>query len=484
MVAVAAVAVSLAIAPARSDDLILGSGDVKSQFLSVGPETAGLAAGVVIGETLADYQNDIGRAQARSVNTGVAGTTLTADSCPGKDPPLERRDLPMTVRVDSREPGAPEGRTGWWPIVPRDLSHHFDDAKEENGGFPNLDPPPESPARSNVSRLHSRATGQPFSHATSDTGVVSVAGAADVTGGHTSTTTRVEDGRRIAEATVTIPELQLGGGAVVLRDLEWRAVQTTGRDAPADTTFETSFRMGSVTAGGTTFGWPEEANIEFQKQAAALLNLVNTTLAPSGLAVVFPTSRHDGDHATVTPLEVKVERPPLGRELFAMLPEELYQAREPIAEALITNGDCKIETLRFSSLIAVGDITLATPAGAGATRVAFGGADAFTEGTEYGDPFAVRSHASTPFVAPVGSDTSKAAASVLGEQEFTLLPHVTPAAPGGGGGLVGGVAAGDVKMPGSKSGTAALVGGIGLVAVLAVALLDFLKPRRAVGDAG
>lgn len=478
--AAGAVALTLVAWPARSgEEFVLGSGDVKSQFLAVSPETAGLSVGVVVGETLADYSNDVARAQSRAVNMGVIGVTATAEKCDGDPPDLHKENLPTTVRVDSRQAGAAEGRTDYWPILPRDLPYQFDDAKEENGGLPNLDPPPDSPARSNVSRLHARASGQPSAFSTSDTGATNVAGVADVAGGHTSTGTRIEGGKRIAEAIATIPELSLGGGAVVFRDLEWRAAQTTGAAAPADVTYEASFRLGTVTIGDASFGWPEPAGAELQQQVSALTNLVNTALAPTGLVVAFPTASQAGDHATISSLDVRVERPPLGRELFALLPPEVYEARREVFDRLL-EADCN-----FATYISVADITLATPSGAGTTRVSFGGADAFTEGTRFANPFAVRARpGGTPFVAPVGAGE----VAVEGEQVVNLnadaSPHVSPlpAAPGGGFGGAGGLTAGAITAPGSKSASAAIVGAIGLIAVLSVALMDFMKPRRVLAE--
>lgn len=479
--AAASVGLSLMAFPAKGGEFILGSADVKSQFLAVSPETAGLSAGMIVGETLADFSNDVARAQSRAINTGVVGTSAIADKCDGGEPDLHKDDLPTTVRVDSREPGAAEGSTDYWPIFPRDLPYQFADLKEENGGIPNLDPPADSPTRINHSRLFAQASGQPSSRSTSDTAVTYVAGVADLIGGHTSTAARIEDGKRIGEAVVVIPELRLGGGAVVLRDLEWRATQTTGDAAPADATFDASFDLGSITTGGATYGWPDDADAEFQTQVGALLNLVNTALAPTGLVVAFPRATQDGGHAIITPLEVRIDRPPLGRELFAMLPPEVYEARREIFDRAI-EARCS-----FATFIVVGDIVLATPAGSGATRVSFGGADAFTEGTEYANPFASKRRSGTaPFVAPVSGDPVDFTSSpqVLGAQATNPDPIVGLAPVHGDGGIPSGnpsVAAGTFSIPGSKSGTAAIVGIIGLLAVASVALLDFMKPQRVHG---
>lgn len=469
-------------APARGgEDLLLGSADVRSQFLAVSPETAGLSAGVVLGETLADYQNDVARAQSRALNLGIVGTAATAEKCDGDPPDLHRENLPTTVRVDSRQPGAADGRTDYWPILPRDLPYQFDEAKpDENGegGLPTLDPPSNSPARSNVSRLHARAAAQPSSLATSDTGVTHVIGVAEAIGGHTSTATRVEGGRRIGEAQVTIPELRLGGGAVALHDLEWRAVQSTGPGAPGDVTFSATFRMGGATVGGNTFGWPDAAAEDANGQVSALTSVVNTALAPSGLVVDFPKARQDGDHAIVTPLSVKVDRPPLGRELFAILPKEVYDARREVFDRIL-EADCNNATY-----IAVADILLATPAGAGTTRVSFGGADAFTEGTRFANPFATRPRATGAAFVPPASEVE---AEVLGTQvaapeaDFTgpIEPLPNAGGPVGEPGTYDVAAGTAIRAPGSKSGAAAVVGVVGLMAALGVALLDFRKPRQA-----
>lgn len=479
--AAAITALTFAVSPAQSgDDFVLGSGDVKASFLTVGPETAGLSVGVVVGETLADYQNDVARAQARAVNMRVIGTTATAEKCDGSDPDLHREDLPTTVRVDSREKGAPEGRTDYWPILPRDLPYHFDDAKEENGGFPNVDPGPDSPARADFSTLHARASGRPSSFSTSDSATAYIVGVGSASGGHTETATRIEDDRRVGEAKVTIPEISLGDGAVVFRDLEWSARQTTGPDAPGDATFEGNFRMGGVTVGGATYGWPDDTAAEFNERARSLLGLINTALAPTGLVVAFPEMNEGGGHASVTPLEVKVERPPLGREAFAMLPTEVYEARQEVFDRMI-EANC-----RNATYISVGDIVAATPAGAGTTRLAFGGVDAFTEGTRFADPFAVApSGTGSGFVAPAsGGPTSSPGTPGSNQPTVTVppgRPHTSDLAPPPPPDVL---AAGDLSLPGTKSGTAAVVGMVGLIAVLGVALLDFFKPGRTLAGHG
>lgn len=496
--ALAAVTVGLTVAVSTAqgggDDFVLGSGDTKAEFLKVGPTTASLNAGIIVGQVLADYQNGVARAQSRAIDLTVYATSLVAEKCApylegalgpnpisdgmGADPSLHHDDLPTTLRVDSREEGSEEGQTAYWPILPRDLPYQFDGAKEENGGFPNLDPGHDSPFRVDTSRLYVEADGTPHSHASADTAVTRVGGVADAVGGRVETTAELDGDRRVARSVADIPKIVLGEGEVILRDLHWEAVQTTGPDAPADFEMSGGFTMGSVEVGGVTYTWPEGSGEEANTQTTRLLEVVNAALLPSGLRLEWPQLDQQLQHVTVSPLTIVVDRPPVGAALFDFLPPQVYEAREQLIDAVI-EAECNL-----ASFITLGDIFLAVPAGAGHLEVSFGGARAFTEGTEFADPFATQPRLPVGDVQLPGGaldssgDTGAAVAgSQVGVDETvtdTPVPAPAPSGPVTGPGVQ--------PIGGSKTGAAAVVGLFGLLAVLGVALLDFLRPRRALAS--
>jgi hypothetical protein len=479
-------ALAFAVTPAHGEEeFVPGSGWAKAEFLRVGPKTAGLNSGLIAGQTLADYQNAVARAQSRAIDTTIYGTSLTANGCDGGNPSLHHDDLPTTVRVDSREPGSEEGHTEYWPILPRDLPYQFADLKEENGGAPNADPGPDSPARADFTRLFAKADTSPSSFSTSDNATAYVVGVGEATGGRTVTSTSLEGRTRRSESVVEIPEVRLAGGAVVFHDLRWRAVQTSGPGAPRDTKFDTAFRLGGVEIGGATYTLPDEADAAFQAQARALLRVINAALEPSGLVVDLPMGRQENGHAIVSPLSIRVDRPSLGREAFALLPKEVYDARAAIIQEIL-DRDC-----RPSSFVALADISLATFAGSGATVVEFGGVDAFTDGTRYVDPFdftppdppdlpdvPATSHGDAPIARPQQSATPARVLSETVTADGAAADSDTAALPADVYATGGIAPLGETFLPGSKSGTAAIVGIIGLLAVLGIATLDFLRPRR------
>src|SRR5581483_3844787 len=118
------------------------------------------------------------------------------------------------------------------------------------------------------------------------------------------------------------------------------------------------------------------------------------------------------------------------------------------------------------------DIALSALTGTGGFVVELGGGSATTEGTSYTNPFdAAGPPPDLGGVAPV-ADASTPTGDVVGGA--TTPPAETSLTPGPAATL----ASIPASVPGSRGGTAVVMGLLGLLAVAGVALADYLRIRR------
>ncbi len=110
---VALVAAGLAPGSASSSHAAtsLGTATADATTFQVDPRQAQLSVGITFGTADATYTNDTARASSQGVNLGTIGTTLAAEGCDGGAPTLPADKQPQPLVVDSRDPGAVNGRT-------------------------------------------------------------------------------------------------------------------------------------------------------------------------------------------------------------------------------------------------------------------------------------------------------------------------------------------------------------------------------------
>jgi len=351
---VVALAALAPIGASADEDFILGSGEARAELVRVGPETGGLNWAPSFGQVIADYQNQVGRGQSRTIDLATLGLVLAAESCTGGDPTWPRESQPPTLAVDSRNEGAGDGET----IVYQGSSM--------NGGTLGL------------GKQHARATDQPLGHAAVELGVLEYEGFGTLApGGHAEATSQIIDGIRESRAVAVIPEINLGGGQLRLLGLRWEAIHRSGSD---NEVLEAggSFTFDVIEAGGQRFTMPQEG-VDGLDQ---LTEAINGVLAPTGLIIEIPGPQvNELGTVTVNPLTITVHESPLGTQVLGPIAEGVQPARQAIFDAMI-DFDC-----RTGNVITALDVVLGVATGIGSLDIELGGVSAFTEGQDFDDLF-------------------------------------------------------------------------------------------------
>jgi hypothetical protein len=153
--------------------------------------------------------------------------------------------------------------------------------------------------------------------------------------------------------------------------VQWAANQTSG----ATSTSRASFQLGSLTVSGVSIPIANDS-------AATVLALVNTALAPVGLAVTWPaTSTQSDGTVVISPLSVGIDNSELGQELIGANLSQAQTVRSAVQQALL-NLSCRTATELLVSDVGVGIL-----AGGGGLDVSIGGAEAVTAASSSVSPF-------------------------------------------------------------------------------------------------
>ncbi|HZQ84268.1 MAG TPA: hypothetical protein VFA83_05500, partial [Acidimicrobiales bacterium] len=191
---------------------------------------------------------------------------------------------------------------------------------------------------------------------------------------------------------------------------------------------------------------------------------------------------------TVQPLRLRIDHSPLGQAVVAPAVTAAQPVRQPILDLYNQTVGCDAPVGQVQGVGQVGrgavlpsDIALSALTGTGGFVVELGGGSATTEGTSYTNPFdAAGPPPDLGGVAPV-ADASTPTGDVLGtsitgavDGGATTPPAETSLTPGPAATL----ASIPASVPGSRGGTAVVMGLLGLLAVAGVALADYLRIRR------
>ena len=307
-----------------------GTASASAQSVKVNPTAASLSIGATIGISLAGFQNDVAKAEARGIELGVIGTTLAGEGCDGGEPTLPAEQQPQPLVADSREPDAAAGKS-----VPEAIA-----------GI-------TLPA---IQKL-ARATPEPMGEATTLSAPVGQAGVVEVAGARSNALVSVVEHRtRRAVATTEIAEISLGGGVVKLGGLKWQAVQQTG----ADETDTAAFTIGNITIGGVPVAIPSA-------DLSPVFTTVNQALAPLGIELRAPALRKGGDVVAVDALAVAVIPSSTRDAVSGQLLGTLQPVREALVDALL-DLDCGNATY-----ITLADVALGSVTGSGSLSLELGG---------------------------------------------------------------------------------------------------------------
>lgn len=329
LAALAVAAVPSPQAGAQESSFEAGSGRASARYLKVGPSRGSLALAPTVGLALSDFFSTRGRGDVRTADFAALEDSL---------PPELLEALP-TVKVESTDEGSEEGQTA------------------------TLGTPAEVPVGLSAATLRASAGTAPFGRSSFETAPVDLEVLA-VSGGTAEAFSGVVDGNvREAVGTVEIGKVDIGGGALVLEGLRWKAVHRTG----ADSVEQGTFSVGSVSVAGERFAAPDGA----EQPLADALAAAEPLLAPLGLQITLPRPRIEGGIVEMTPLRIRVA----GSELAAVVGPVLEGA-QPVRDALVDAIRSGSEDVDAAILLA--DVALGVLAGGSRLDIELGGVTAQT----------------------------------------------------------------------------------------------------------
>ncbi|MGH8998903.1 MAG: hypothetical protein ACRDY7_05875, partial [Acidimicrobiia bacterium] len=239
------------LAGAGEDDFVVGSGRVRASLFEVVPRTGGLTIPYSFGKATASYQ----------------GSRAEATASVAKPPPPESAPEPPVPAPSSESPGiagdgiagpagevtngiaaqpadcgdkAPGGGGGGEPTAPPTQSPFTsnlsitsgEENSEEGKREAFVSSPPGSPVDGAMAEQIVTATDAPGAEAISNQGRLGVPEMVEMVGGQARASSGVIEGTaRQSTGVVTMGQLSLLGGMVVLEDLRWEATHRTGEGA-------------------------------------------------------------------------------------------------------------------------------------------------------------------------------------------------------------------------------------------------------------
>jgi hypothetical protein len=425
-----------------------GTGNAIAMTYKVNPIVGNLSFGLTVGLSLAAHQNTGAQAQSEAVDTGVIGMTLAGEGCMGADPTWPEEDQPQPVVVGSNDEGAERG------------------VQEDEAGL--------------ITKF-ARANPTPFAEAVTTSAPMGDSGVAQLAGGQSIASSGVVDGNtREARAFTRIGSATLAGGAIELRGLEWEATHRSGAVEEAVGRFE----VGALVIGGQEIPLPSDA----AQQAAA----IDEALRPLGLTFTAPQVRVAEGIVFVDPMKIGVIPAERRDSIIGPILGELQPVREAIFAELLAMDCGELaqmtgQNIPTKSLVSIFDIALASVSGAGSMLLELGGVQATTGEL---NAFQFPELPSLVDPPPVGTGVAPSLPAMRGPTDLAG-PVTSPQAPSG---LETGTrgdatriddAAGFqpiADLTGSRGGALALVGGLGLAALLAAAEADRRKMRRALRE--
>ncbi|NLA37181.1 MAG: hypothetical protein GX868_16055 [Actinobacteria bacterium] len=429
---------------------------------------------VGLGNTVARYQNRTATAEGSILSLGLLQLFFGPTSQCSELPPLIPQDqLPPITIGDSRR-----------AVVNTPTEVRAPGSAEAPGGVLG-----KQTAYATAEPQRSDAKTELISH---DFGLLAL------DGGTTEVTTSLNGTVREARAVTTGTRLRVLGDIFVINNPRWEAIARSG----SVTTSEGRFTFDSA----TVFGIDRPAAY-FKDDFLSLAGGFSQMLGFLGLKITYPEVIADEyGLVTVTPLTIGVENPPIGIDFLKPLFTYLAPAKETAWQDMI-DEDC-----RNQGVLQIADLALGVLGGTGSASLGVGGVTAFTAATEFpeaapidigdldlGAGLDLGSSAPAPApaleVAAPDFSSSNIASSVMDTSRFnaiessmpviedtpivadtTAAPPTTPASTAPN--LPTANLASNRIIPGSKGGTAAVVGGIGLVGLLCLAGADRFIMRR------
>ncbi len=406
---------------------VTGSGNAYAQIYRVGPTAGRLSLAPVIGLSLADYVNTVGRGETKAADW--AGIGVSEPALPDNTP---------TLRVASTDKDAAKGKT----VVVAGQK----DAGTGGGAI----------------ELFARATNAPLGESHVRLSSISVPDLIEVFDSEARTVVGVVKGNvRRSVSTVEIGRLDLAG-TVQLLGLRWESVQETREIGKPK--LEGQFTIEGVRIAGMPLPLLDGSDLE------SVLGPINAALAPTGFALKLPVKEERGGQSSVSPLAFEIVDSSLGRQYLAPIVEAIRPVREPVVDAFIDLAKSLVEANEEIPDATVGvlaaDLTVGIASGSSQLHIELGGVNAFTEGAVFENPFGLGE-----FKPPSLPDTvfTPGAAGTPG----------TSGTPAEEGELVAALPSGpdNKTVPGGRGGIAIAVGLAGLAVAAALAVADYRRMR-------
>jgi hypothetical protein len=277
------------------DGAPIGPGTAKATAIvaQVAPGVGSLQLGITSGVAVAEIKNTLGQAQAKTLDLGLVGSTLTGESC-GNAATISPSDLPQPTRVDSRggKASLTEDQVPL-PGTPLGVGHRVAEAS----------PDPSAKAISDI--------------------VQTITGLIDISAGHAEASARAIKGQgREAEAKVSV-DLTLAG-AIKLSALNWDAYHRSGKDPKATASFD----IGT----GSLLGLPIPT-----ESLASLETVLNSALEYTGLSITFPKVERftqPADLIRMTPLTIELRNSQAGHDLLGPILDLTREQREQLFDQI------------------------------------------------------------------------------------------------------------------------------------------------------
>jgi hypothetical protein len=440
-------------AAADSAPVPAGSAIASASVLGAVPIVGNTNLAVSVGDSLASYQDDEGRASSQTLDLGGLGVILANTPFCGTIV-LPANDQPQPLDDDT---------VGGTPT---------ESNNSQGAGVEEVteDPSPESAS----------ATTTPVGQVIP--GLVTV-------GGSTNTTVDYVAGSEREARASALLQLDLAGGLVDLQGMSWSATQHSGTAAVS----QGAFSVASIKVGGVTVPALTPAEL------ATATGLVNQALSPLGMMLVLPAVTTDPATGTVTvsPLQITVGHSALSNVIVSPLVREASSLEAIVDGQTQSGSDCsnvkELEGNLLDSPETVANVALGTFGPGGGFDLDVGGVTADTQPPpSYADPFGVGggsvaggalppsllgssgSVASLPPAAPFPSPATTAPTSAPSPAPAQAAPperavlataaHCETTSPAG--------------HPGCWSGDATVVGAAAVVGGAALFLADVRKSRR------
>lgn len=450
----------------------------KSFVLGLSPG-GGKPLEVTLGGSTARYQNRTANAEGAALNLGLLEIFLGESAqCNDRPPIIPADQLPPVTTGDSRRKNT----------VTKPVEVRMPGSKELPGPI--------------AGTQIAAATPTPQGSSAGTTTPKQDLGLLTLTGGTTSVTTRLSGGVREASAVSTGTKLTLLGGMIVINEPRWEAIARSGGTTTADGRF--TFSSASI------LGFTRTAE-SFKGDFKGFAYELSKILSSFGVHLEYPEITVEDGRVEVSPLVFGIADPPIGRGVIQPFLKLVEPMRAEAAKAAI-DKDCNNE-----AVLQVLDLALGVLSGSGTINLSVGGVEVMTAATEFPEPepLVLPTTAPTPDTtqpAIVASESEFAPEEFVAtddvviddmtyddgptlDEEYTVSDDTIPSdfddaptnvaseapAPTERSSLAALPPIDSVSSrfePGSKGGTAALVGGLSILGLLVMALADRLVMSR------